>query len=258
MTNRTLNRTTDRTANRTTDRSGNRTTDHTVSDTTGRATDRTANGTMSVPEAIRTRRTVRHYRPDPVSPELLDTLLDLAVEAPTSWNLQDRSIVVVSGEEGRAGLARATGGQPQPSEAPVVLVFVAEPQAWREDRSDVYRQARQNGAWSEEFVEMFSAAAQEFQEGLEQRGLLREYAVKDAVIAASFVMLAATGMGLATSPMNGWDEEEVKKVIGIEHREDLAIALLVAVGHPAGTRFHPGRRPRRRVVFEETWGAHGG
>ncbi|MEV0192696.1 nitroreductase family protein [Kitasatospora purpeofusca] len=171
---------------------------------------------------------------------MLDTLLDLAVEAPTSWNLQDRSIVVVSDEVARAGLARATGGQPQPTEAPVVLVFVAEPQAWREDRSDVHRQARENGAWSEEFVEMFSAASQEFQEDLERRGLLREYAVKDAVIAASFVMLAATAMGLATSPMNGWDEEQVKKVIGIDGREDLAIALLVSVGHPAGTpRRHP-------------------
>ncbi|MFD8324005.1 nitroreductase family protein [Kitasatospora purpeofusca] len=220
-------------------------------------TNHTTTRTMSVAEAIRTRRTVRHYRPDPVSPQLLDTLLDLAVEAPTSWNLQDRSIVVVSSEEGRAGLAWATGGQPQPTEAPVVLVFVAEPQAWREDRSDVYRQARQNGAWSEEFVEMFSAASQEFQEDLEQRGLLREYAVKDAVIAASFVMLAATAMGLATSPMNGWDEEKVKKVIGIEGREDLAVALLVSVGHPAGTRLHPGRRPRRRVVFEGTYGADG-
>ncbi|MFJ8436701.1 nitroreductase family protein [Kitasatospora sp. NPDC094019] len=211
--------------------------------------------TMSVAEAIRTRRTVRHYRPEPVPPQLLDALLDLAVEAPSSWNLQDRSIVVVSDEEGRAGLAWATGGQPQPSEAPVVLVFVAEPQAWREDRSDIHHEARQNGAWSEEFVEMFSAASQEFQEGLEQRGLLREYAVKDAVIAASFVMLAATEMGLATSPMNGWDEEKVKKVIGIEGREDLAIALLVSVGHPVGTRLHPGRRPRRRVVFDGTYGA---
>ncbi|MFF3724547.1 nitroreductase family protein [Streptomyces erythrochromogenes] len=51
---------------------------------------------------------------------------------------------------------------------------------------------------------MFSAASRAFQEDLDQRGLLREYAVKDAVIAASFVMLAATEMGLATSPMNGW------------------------------------------------------
>lgn len=199
--------------------------------------------TLSVAQAIRTRRTVRHYRPDPVPEPLLDTLLALAVEAPTSWNLQDRSIVVVRSNEGRAGLVRATGGQPQPREAPLVLVFVAEPQAWRTDHTDVYEQARRRGAWSEEFTAMFAAASQSFQQNLGRLGLLREYAVKDAMIAASFVMLAATEMGLATSPMNGWDEAEVKKVIGIGDRDDLAVALLVAVGYPAEERLHPGRLP---------------
>lgn len=149
------------------------------------------------------------------------------------------------------------GGQPQPQEAPVVLVFVAEPQSWRDDHSDVYEQARCGGAWSDEFVAMFSAASRAFQEDLDQRGLLREYAVKDAMIAASFVMLAATEMGLATSPMNGWDEEKVKEVIGIGDRDDLAIALLVSVGYPAEEQRHPGRRARERTVFRELYGADG-
>ncbi|MGW7265597.1 nitroreductase family protein [Streptomyces sp. NPDC054842] len=210
--------------------------------------------TLSVADAIRLRRTIRHYRPDPVPETALAALLTLAVEAPTSWNLQDRSIVVVTGDEGRQGLARATGGQPQPREAPVVLVFVAESQSWREDHGDVYAQARANGAWSDDFAAMFSAASTAFQEDLDERGLLREYAVKDAVIAASFLMLAATELGLATSPMNGWDEAEVKKVIGIDGRDDLAVALLVSVGHAAETRPHPGRRAPERNVFRERYG----
>ncbi|MEV0534548.1 nitroreductase family protein [Kitasatospora sp. NPDC050463] len=209
------------------------------------------NQTLSVADAIRTRRTVRHYRPDPIPEADLSSLLELAVEAPTSWNLQDRSIVVVAGDEGRAGLAWATGGQPQPQEAPVVLVFVAEPQSWRDDHSDVYDRARRDGAWNDDFIAMFSAASTAFQEDLDKRGLLREYAVKDAMIAASFVMLAATEMGLATSPMNGWDEDKVKKVIGIEDRDDLVIALLVSVGYPAEERRHPGRRPLEHNVFYE-------
>ncbi|MCZ4124594.1 nitroreductase family protein [Streptomyces sp. H39-S7] len=209
------------------------------------------NHPLSVAEAIRNRRTVRHYRPDPIPSASLSMLLELAVEAPTSWNLQDRSIVAVTSDEGRKGLAWATGGQPQPQEAPVVLVFVAEPQAWRDDHSDIYDRARRAQAWSDEFIAMFSAASTAFQEDLDQRGLLREYAVKDAMIAASFVMLAATELGLATSPMNGWDEDRVKQVIGIEDRDDLAIALLMSVGYPAEERRHPGRRPLQRNVFHE-------
>ncbi|WP_280451905.1 nitroreductase family protein [Nocardia cyriacigeorgica] len=211
--------------------------------------------TMSVAEAIRTRRTVRHYRPDAIPATAIEALLALAIEAPTSWNLQDRSIVAIASDEGRAGLTWATGGQPQPQEAPLMLVFVAEPQSWREDRSDVYEQARRNGAWNDEFVRMFSAASQTFQTDLEERGLLREYAIKDAMIAASYVMLAATDMGLASSPMNGWDEAAVKKVIGIEDRDDLAIALLMSIGYPAEQRRHPGRRVRERNVFHESYGS---
>ncbi|WP_406298292.1 nitroreductase family protein [Embleya sp. NBC_00888] len=211
----------------------------------------------SVTEAIRTRRTVRHYRPEPVPAETLRTLLELAVEAPTSWNLQDRSIVVVTDDAGRAGLIEATGGQPQALEAPVLLVFVAEPQAWREERADVYASARRNGAWSEEFATMFAAASQEFQQGLAARGLLREYAVKDAMIAATYVMLAATELGLATSPMNGWDEDLVKRAIGVADRDDLAIALIVAVGRPAEERRHPGRRALEHNVFHGRYGAAG-
>ncbi|RMI31040.1 dehydrogenase [Nocardia stercoris] len=210
---------------------------------------------ISVTEAIRTRRTVRHYRPDPVPAATLDTLLELAMEAPSSWNLQDRSIVVITDPAGRDGLTWATDGQPQPQEAPVMLVFVAETEAWQADRSDVYEAARRRGAWSEEFVTGFAAAATEFQQGLAAHGLLREYAVKDAMIAATYVMLAATELGLSTSPMNGWDEAKVKQVIGIEDRPDLAVALLMSVGYAAEQRIHPGRRAVDRTVFRDRYPA---
>ncbi|MFC8230850.1 nitroreductase family protein [Streptomyces sp. NPDC057287] len=209
---------------------------------------------LTVPQAIRARRSIRHYLPDPVPDRLLTELLDLALEAPSSWNVQARFVVVVSDDEGRAALTRATGGQPHPQEAPLTLVFVAGSQAWREDLSDIYERALRDGAWNERFVSGFSEATQEFQRDLEQRGLLREYAVKDAVIAATYAMLAATSMGLATSPMNGWDEQQVKRVIGVGDRDDLHIAMLLPVGMPAETRAHPGRRPRSRQAFTGQFG----
>jgi nitroreductase len=209
---------------------------------------------LTVPAAIRRRRTIRHYRPDPVPALLLDELIGLTLEAPSSWNLQDRSLVVVDTPEGREGLAWATDGQPQPHEAPVVVVFVAETQAWRRDRTLVYEQARRNGAWNEEFIAMFDGASRSFQEALQARGALREYAVKDAMIAATYFMLAAESAGLATSPMNGWDEQRVKQVIGVTDRDDLAIALLVSVGYAREPRPHPGRQPRELNVFRGSYG----
>ncbi|MFD4528546.1 hypothetical protein ACFWP7_32440 [Streptomyces sp. NPDC058470] len=49
-------------------------------------------------------------------------------------------------------------------------------------------------------------------------------------------MIAARAAGLATSPTNGWAEDEVRKAIGVAGRDDLHIALLVPLGHPAEER----------------------
>lgn len=208
---------------------------------------------LSVADAIRARRTVRHYRPDPVSPELLDELLDLAMQAPSAWNMQDRSIVVVTSESGRNELSTAAFDQPQPREAPVVLVFVADSAAWEAPNTDIAESASRSGAWNTEFTAMFDSRA-EFHD-LRQRGLLRENAIKNAMIAATYTMLAATSLGLASAPMNGWDPELVKKAIGIEGRDELAIAVMVTVGHSGTPRPHPGRRPLERTVFREQYAA---
>ncbi|WGP11840.1 nitroreductase family protein [Streptomyces sp. SH5] len=208
----------------------------------------------TVARVIHSRRSVRHYRPDPIPAGLLRRLTDLALQAPSSFNLQARSVVTVSDAAGLRALTAATGGQPHPQEAPVMLVFVAESAAHREGRHDIWETARANGAWSERYAAASPEDVQEFQKGLEARGLAREYAVKDAMIAASFLMIAAEAAGLATSPMNGWDEDAVKKAIGIEGRDDLHIALLMPLGLPAETRTHPGRRDRALTCFSETFG----
>jgi nitroreductase len=206
----------------------------------------------TVAEAIRERRTIRHYLPKAVPPEILHELLELALEAPSSWNLQDRSIVVVTSDAGRGALTQATGGQPQPRECPVMLVFLADLFAHKRDHTDIWEAARRSCAWNDEYIRFCASKSREFQEKLAARGKLREYAIKDAMIAASFFLLAAQSYGLATSPMNGWEEDAVKKAIGAEDREDLAVALLVSVGYAAETRLHPGRRATDRNVFFET------
>ncbi|MFC4764118.1 nitroreductase family protein [Dyella koreensis] len=207
--------------------------------------------TLSVADAIRQRRAARHYRPDAVDPRVLDELIELTLAAPSSWNLQDRQLVIITSEGGRQALAHATGGQSQPQEAPVMVVFLADCMAHARDRSDIVNLARTNGAWNETFANFFAAESQSFQEALAARGALREYAIKDAMIAASFFMLAAQSRGLATSPMNGWDEALVKRAIGAEQRDDPAVALLVSLGYAAEQPLAPGRRPATMNVFRE-------
>jgi len=55
---------------------------------------------MDVVEAIRTRKSIRGFRPDPVSPrEILRDILDIATRAPSAMNTPDPGeIIVIAGE----------------------------------------------------------------------------------------------------------------------------------------------------------------
>ncbi len=205
---------------------------------------------LDVPTAIRQRRSIRRFKPDAVSPEMLGQLIELTIAAPTSWNLQDWSIVLVEAEAQRTALSTAAFGQTQIVEAPVTFVFVADPNAaWSRDLSVIYDQGRENGAWSDDFIAYFCEAMIGFQNSLKASGKTREYAVKDGMIAATHLMLAAESLGLATSMMNGWEEEKVKSVVGIPPDSELAIAVLVAVGYKQHAPPSPGRLPIWQRIF---------
>jgi len=69
------------------------------------------------------RRSVRSFEDRPVPEELLDELLDAAVNAPSGGNIQPLSIIVVEDPAARAELAEMVGGQPWVANAPTSLVF---------------------------------------------------------------------------------------------------------------------------------------
>jgi nitroreductase len=113
-------------------------------------------------------------------------------------------------------------------------------------------QGQQTGAFSEATVNYFRTSVPQFQASLGDKR--REYAIKDAMIAATHLVLAAESLGLSTCFMNGWIEDQVKAVINAADDPDLAIAVLVPVGYAAEPRLNPGRLPATQTVFQERVG----
>ncbi|MBD2363002.1 nitroreductase family protein [Anabaena minutissima FACHB-250] len=202
---------------------------------------------LDVPKAIIQRRSIKAFKTDPIAPELLKQLVELTVAAPSSFNMQGWRIVLVQDEAQKAALSAASWNQKQIIEAPVTFVFAADPNAGEDDLTLVYEKALQTGAWNEGTVNYFKNAIPQFQAGLGDKR--REYAIKDAIIAATHLVLAAESLGLSTCFMNGWIEEKVKEVIGASDEPDLAIAVLVPVGYAAEPRLDPGRLPLSYNVF---------
>lgn len=199
--------------------------------------------------AIEARRAMKRFRPDPLPPEMLHRLVQLTVAAPSSYNLQDWRIVLVQDEAQKQALSEAAFGQQQVIQAPVTFVFAANSAAWQDDAlmHQIYQTALARGAWPQKTVDYFQQAIPQFQEALGPKQ--REYALKDAMIAATHTALAAQAMGLSSCFMNGWQEEKVKAVIGATDHPEIAVAVLLPVGYAAESRQNPGRLPLSTNVF---------
>ena len=82
---------------------------------------------MDALEAIKTRRSVRKYKPDPVSKEVLKTLVDAGRLAPTARNEQPWEFVVVTDAAKRQRLVDLATHGKFIAEAPACIVVLCKP-----------------------------------------------------------------------------------------------------------------------------------
>lgn len=202
---------------------------------------------LSVPEAIRVRRTTKKFKPDPIPEATLKELIELTLAAPSSFNMQQWRIIMVDDPVQKAALAKASWNQAQVVTAPVTFVFAASIRGWEKTMEYTCKTALEAGAWTQKTVDYFWKSVPGFQNGLGDKQ--REYAIKDAIIAATHMALAAECLGLNSCFMNGWMEEGVKEVIGAKDNPDIAIALLLPVGYGEASYCYAGRLPENLTVF---------
>jgi nitroreductase len=87
---------------------------------------------MTVADQIRSHRSIRSYKPDPVSEELVQHLLETGIRASSSGNMQAYSIVVTRDRALREKLYEAHFQQTMVLEAPLLLTFCADFHRMRE------------------------------------------------------------------------------------------------------------------------------
>jgi nitroreductase len=203
---------------------------------------------LSVPDAIRQRRTTKKFKTDPIPEATLRELVALTVAAPSSYNLQPWRIVMVSDPDKKTALTKAAWNQAQVATAPVTFVFAVNIRGWEKTLEQTIKTGAELGAWNEKTCAFFRDNIPGFQNGLGEKR--REYAIKDAIIAATHLALAAQSLGLNSAFMNGWVEDAVKEVIGAKDNPDIAIALLMPIGYGEGSYGHAGRLPQAVTVFQ--------
>jgi nitroreductase len=94
--------------------------------------------TMNVTTAIETRRSIKAYDPTHrMSEAEVSKLMSLAMLAPTAFNIQHWRFVIVEDAALRAQIQAVSWNQSQVTEASLLVVLVADVQAWaKQPRND--------------------------------------------------------------------------------------------------------------------------
>lgn len=210
-------------------------------------------------QVIRKRASVRRFSTAEVPENLLVELLDLANHAPSGFNLQPWYFVLVRNPQLKQIMKPIAMGQNQVMEAPAVVVFVADPDAW----SGMYERVLQMGLDSRLMdrarVERYRTNVRLLfrtgplgllgfakRLGVPIRRLFRPtpnvitsrqeasaYVRSQTMLAAATFMIAAKSAELDTSPIEGFDEERLKKLLAVPSR--MTIPLIIAVGYALDT-----------------------
>ncbi len=204
---------------------------------------------LTVADSIRARRSMKSFKSDPIPEATLQELLSLMQDAPSSWNFQPTRVVMIRSMAQKEALAAAAWGQKQILEAPVTFVFAVSIRGWEKNMSEILKSGVSSGAWPQKFADWIGENAPGFQKGLGDKE--REYAIKDAIIMATTLALAAQSKGYSNCYINGWDEAKVKEIIGVDGDKDIAIALLLPIGLPNSQPKHPGRLPSAKTIFTD-------
>jgi nitroreductase len=153
---------------------------------------------MDVFECIKGRRSIRRFKKEDVSEELVERVLAAARMAPSAGNMQDWSFIVIRDEKMKKELAEAAHKQFFLAAAPIVIVYLVD-----------YR--RSSTSYGKRGKEL--------------------YALQDSGAAIQNLLLAAHALELGTCWVGAFDEEIVHKLVGAPR--DYRPVAIIPLGYPA-------------------------
>lgn len=180
---------------------------------------------MELIEAIKTRRSIRRYKPTMVKDEDIEAVLEAARWAPSWANTQCWKFIVVKDSEIKAKLAETLSPtNPATSaikDAPVVITACAEL-----GKAGCYKgqAVTEKGDWY-----MF-----------------------DVALAMQNIVLAAHALGLGTVHVGSFDHKKTAQILGLP--EGISVVELTPLGYPAEEAKAPRRRELSEFVFYDKYG----
>lgn len=185
---------------------------------------------MEFNKVMLVRRAVNFFDPTkPVDDETLKNVIETAALAPSGFNLQPWQLIVLRTPAEKERLRAVAWNQPKITDAPVVLIIIADKDGWKSGHPIVektWQNMVELGYLKPEQRDWFNGGVKFLYEGVEKS---LAFAVKNASFFGISLMLAAKNAGLDSHPMDGFDHEAVRKAFDIP--DNYFIPVLLAIGH---------------------------
>lgn len=171
---------------------------------------------METWDAIRARRNVRSYRPDPIPDGDLDRIAEAGRRAPSASNRQHWDFVIVTDRDQLQELSTVWQGARHIASAPAAIALVIPEPA--DDRTR----------------------------------LIDQYDLGQATMA---MMIAATDLGIGTGHSSVGDQEKARAILGVpdDHLVAYLLGLGYPADRPLKPILKPNRRPFEEVVHRGHW-----
>lgn len=201
---------------------------------------------LSAQSVIEERHAVRSYQPNvSITREKINQLLRVATKAPSGGNLQAWRFLVIDETKQKEKLYPIAFHQQQIIEASATIVALGDLEGYKKAH-EIYAQAVFENNMPEKIATMSEAKYTNLYQNMQSDDLLQTVTV-DTSLAAMQFMLLAKAEGFDTTPMRGFDKEQLAKAFKIPSR--YTPVLLISLGKQKKPAYQTSRLPLEKVVF---------
>lgn len=182
---------------------------------------------MNLKQVYEDRRSINFFDSNKMLEDgLLKDIINLAVLAPSAFNLQPWEIIAVKSKEAKERLHKLSSSQPKILESPVTLIIVGNKTGYDETNPTWQDMLKLLGGDKDKLTGTQGFAFSLY--GTTEENKLK-FAESNAGLLAMSIMYAAKSFGVDSHPMSGMDFEGVRSEFGL--KENKTVVMLISLGY---------------------------
>lgn len=195
-------------------------------------------------EIYETRRSVNYFdKNKEIEEDTLKDIINMAVLAPSAFNIQPWEIVVIKSDKARKELYEKACNQQKVLDAPVTLAIIGDTNGYKRDNI-MWDEKINNGLSEDKAKGIINHCDTKLYPTSEKKVA---FAARNSSLLAMSIMYSAKYHGVESHPMIGFDEDKVKELFDID--DDKIVTMLITMGyHDNSNEIKP---RERRLMYHE-------